>query len=162
MSRAVSSTSLREKGDMLLSGATADQEKRTPGRWGQVCIRKASQALAPWCLEGLSGSAGPAGQKGSGMSPQQFPISSCQPPLWLPHGPRASYLRKINECGRSRVCLWRFVVLPNIELVAVLLEERRVWAVSVEVVWDRRACTLHFGLIWSGMAPLVDKQLEDK
>lgn len=44
---AVSSTSLREKGDMLLSGATDDQEKEPRGWRGQVCIREAWQALGP-------------------------------------------------------------------------------------------------------------------
>lgn len=91
---AVSSASLREKGDMLPSGATADQEKEPRGGEGKSASTRPRQALAPWCLEGLSGSAGSAGLKGRGMSPQQFPISSCQPPLWLPHGPRPHICRR--------------------------------------------------------------------
>lgn len=58
---AVPSTSLRKKGDMLLSGVKADHEKEPWGCEGKAASVRAWRALAPWCLEGLSGSAGPAG-----------------------------------------------------------------------------------------------------
>lgn len=45
------------------TGATADGEEKAPG--------SAWRALAPWCLEGLCG---PAGPKGGGCSPQSPPV----------------------------------------------------------------------------------------
>lgn len=76
---AASSTSLREKGNVLLSRATADQEKEPRGGKTETSPARPGRFFPPLVPgEWLSGSVDPAGQTGRGMCPQQFPVSSCQ------------------------------------------------------------------------------------
>lgn len=94
---AVSSTSLREKGDMLLSGATDDQEKEPRGWRGASLYPRGLAGSRPLVSrKGLSGPAGPAGQKGRGMSPPTVSNLLLSTMIMVTPWPRASYLQKIN------------------------------------------------------------------
>lgn len=125
MSTALPSTSLKKKRRHVT--------QRGDGRSGKKNPAVAGARMHPPGLAGsrppVSGEAEwlsrPSTPEGQGISPQQVPISSCQPPLWLPPWPRASYLQKINGRGRGHVHLRGPAVLPTIERVAVLLGDLR-------------------------------------
>lgn len=78
MNMAVSSTSLRERGEMLLSRVTADQEKVPWGEEGKPSSSRLGRILPPSVWRGFGGgSVGPADQK-SRVTPldQQSPAVS--------------------------------------------------------------------------------------
>lgn len=163
----VSSTSLRERGEMLLSRATADQEKEPWGEEGKPSSSRLGRILPPgvWRLWVGGGLSIRAGEWPSTSSPQQFPILSCQPLLWLCHSLKPHSWRMINGCRSSPVCLWRVVALFSIEPVEAVLVNWGVCAASADMDLDfpyRRASPLLFVLIWSASAPLPDKQLQEK
>lgn len=135
MSMAVPSTSLRKKGDMLLSGATCDQEREPRGCEGKAASPRPGRLSSPGVWRGWVAQQAQQARRAGDIPPTASNLLLSTTIMVTPW-PQASYLQKINGWGRSHVCLRRFAVLPTIELVVLLLEDLRVCAASVDSRWD--------------------------
>lgn len=95
MSIAVSSTSLREKGDMLLSGVTDDQEKEPRGVEGKTSFVRPGR-LSPLVSAGAEWLRMPSRPERLGDVPPTVSNLLLSNTIMVTPWPRASYLEMIN------------------------------------------------------------------
>lgn len=137
MSSPGSRAGLREKRNMLLSGgdgvrAGLGREQKEP-QGGQVPgrIHGPGRLSPPWCPEGggaewPSVPSRPEGQEDVPPTASNLLLSTTiMLPLTAPGLIFGDDKRPSSKRGRGHVCMWRFGLLPNIELVAVLLGDLR-------------------------------------
>lgn len=166
MSPALTSGGLGENGDMLPSRVTADQEKDPQGGEGKILSVRPGRLSPPGVWRGR-GAQRPSRRAG-GAPPHPLNSSNLllSTTIIVTPWPQASYSGKINGKGRSNTHLWRLGAGTNIQEAQVLFQGWRVCAASVDGVWvfpsGEHESTLQPRLIWSGQAPLSDKQVKDK
>lgn len=150
----MASAGLGEKGDMFLSGATADREKEPRGGEGKTSSVRPGRLSPPGVWGGwVTHRAQQAG--GPGDVPPTVSNLLVSTTIMVTPWPEASYLGMINGWGRSHMCLLRFGALPNIERVEVLLQDQSVCSLRRcgARLWEKES-TLQYVryLIWSGTA----------